>query len=88
MNWIEAEFAALRHFALNGTDHRSHAEQNAAIAAYVRCRNAHAHPKVNFAVGSPIRAWTDYPIKAARQPTGQVLDGLRRTSLRDSFTPG
>jgi hypothetical protein len=24
LNWIEAEFAALRHFALNGTDHQSH----------------------------------------------------------------
>ena len=23
-NWIEAQFAALRYFALNGTDHRSH----------------------------------------------------------------
>ena len=23
LNWIEAEFAALRYFALNGTDHRS-----------------------------------------------------------------
>jgi hypothetical protein len=35
LNWIEAEFAALRYFALNGTEHRSHAEQNAAIAGYV-----------------------------------------------------
>lgn len=26
LNWIEAEFAALRYFALNGTDHRSHEE--------------------------------------------------------------
>ncbi|WP_264936481.1 transposase [Streptomyces sp. A012304] len=33
LNWIEAELAALRYFALNGTDHRSHEEQNAAIAA-------------------------------------------------------
>ena len=65
LNWIESEFAALRYFALNGTDHRSHAEQNAAIAAYVRWRNARAQPKVNFAVNSPIRAWTDYPAKAA-----------------------
>lgn len=24
LNWIEVEFAALRYFALNGTDHRSH----------------------------------------------------------------
>lgn len=29
-----SEFAALRHFALNGTDHRAHEERNAAIAAY------------------------------------------------------
>jgi hypothetical protein len=65
LNWIEAEFAALRNFALNGTDHRSHEEQNAAIAAYVRWRNARAKPKTNFAVGSPIRTWTSYPVKAA-----------------------
>jgi len=26
LNWIEAAFAARRYFALNGTDHRSHAE--------------------------------------------------------------
>jgi hypothetical protein len=38
--WIEAEFAARRHFSLNGTDHRSHDEQYAAIAAYVRWRIA------------------------------------------------
>jgi hypothetical protein len=42
LNWIESEFAALRYFALNGTDHRSHAEQNAAIAGYVRWHNIHA----------------------------------------------
>ncbi|MBS9376039.1 hypothetical protein GON09_005060 [Rhodococcus sp. B50] len=65
LNWIESEseseFAALRYFALNGTDHRSHADQNAAIAAYVRWRNAHADPKTNFAPDSPIRTWTEYP---------------------------
>jgi hypothetical protein len=31
-------------------------EQNAAIAGYVRWHNTRAQPKVNFAVGSPIRA--------------------------------
>jgi hypothetical protein len=36
LNWIELEFAALRYFALNGTDHRTHEEQNTAIAAHVR----------------------------------------------------
>ncbi|MGF7124545.1 hypothetical protein [Rhodococcus sp. BE178] len=59
--WIEAEFAAFRYFALGGTDHRSHGEQNAAIAAYVRWSNAHAEPKPNFAPDSPIRSWTEYP---------------------------
>ncbi|MFJ4577478.1 hypothetical protein ACIP4W_40250, partial [Streptomyces sp. NPDC088846] len=65
LNWIESEFAALRYFALNGTDHRNHGEQNAAIAAYVRWHNSHAEPKTNFAPDSPIRTWTDYPTKAA-----------------------
>lgn len=50
---------------LNGTDHRSHGEQNAAIGAYIRLRNARAEPKTNFAPDSPIRTWTQYPIKAA-----------------------
>jgi hypothetical protein len=27
LNWIECEFTALRYFALNGTDHRSHTER-------------------------------------------------------------
>jgi transposase len=44
LNWIEAEFAALRYYALNGTDHRSHEEQGKAIAGYVRWRNARARP--------------------------------------------
>jgi transposase len=65
LNWIEAEFAALRYFALNGTDHRSHSEQNSAIAGYVRWHSIGAQPKVNFATDSPIRTWTDYPAKAA-----------------------
>ncbi|MEU5947696.1 hypothetical protein ABZ793_19325 [Micromonospora sp. NPDC047465] len=29
LNWIEAEFAAVRYVVLNGTDHRTHAEQDA-----------------------------------------------------------
>lgn len=65
LNWIESEFAALRYFALNGTDHRTHHEQNAAIAAYIRWRNNRAEPKSRFAPESPIRQWTEYPAKAA-----------------------
>ncbi|WP_231494076.1 IS630 family transposase [Nocardiopsis sp. CNT312] len=65
LNWIESEFAALRYYALNGTDHRSHAVQNKAIGAYVRYRNRRARPKTCFAQSSPIRSWTSYPAKAA-----------------------
>ncbi|MEU3776933.1 transposase [Streptomyces sp. NPDC032472] len=64
LNWIESEFAALRYFALNGTDHRSHTEQNAAIAAYVCRRNVRAEPKTRFAPDSPIREWTENPTAA------------------------
>jgi hypothetical protein len=62
---LEAEFAALRYFALNGTDHTSHAEQGAAIADYLRWRNARAKPKRNFPPDSIIRTWTDYKINVA-----------------------
>jgi transposase len=62
LNWIEAEFAALRYFALNGTDHRSHDEQGKAIKAYIVWRNAHAEPKRGFAINSKIRS-PDYRAK-------------------------
>lgn len=55
LNWIECEFSALRYFVLNGSDHRSHHEQNRAIRAYLRWRNAHATPKRDFAIDSKIR---------------------------------
>jgi hypothetical protein len=64
-NWIEAGFAALRYFALDGTDHRTHDEQNIAIDSYLRWHNTHAQPKTGFATDSPIRTWTRYPIKVA-----------------------
>ncbi|MET7966245.1 transposase [Micromonospora sp. NPDC005305] len=64
LNWIEAEFAALRYFALNGTDHRTHAEQDAAIGDYIRWPNQRARPKTALATDSKIRH-PDYPFKAA-----------------------
>lgn len=39
LNRIECHFATLRKFALDNTDHRSHAEQEAAIEQYLRWRN-------------------------------------------------
>lgn len=62
LNWIEAEFAALRYFALNGSDYRTHAEQGKAIGDYIRWRNREAKPKTNFAINSKIRS-PDYQAK-------------------------
>lgn len=42
LNRIEAQFTALRYFALDGTDHHSHAEQALMIRRYIAWRNRHA----------------------------------------------
>lgn len=42
LNRIEAQFTALRYFALDGTDHRSHDEQNRMIRRYIAWRNRNA----------------------------------------------
>ena len=41
LNRIECHFAALRYFALDGTDHRNHDEQNSMIRRYIVWRNHH-----------------------------------------------
>ncbi|WP_019901992.1 hypothetical protein [Salinispora arenicola] len=64
LNWLEAEFAGCRYFALNSTGHRSHPEQDAAIGDYIRWRKQRVRPKTSFAAGSKIRH-PDYPLKAA-----------------------
>src|SRR5690606_32688598 len=64
LNWIEPEFAAVRYFALAATDHRTHAEQDTAIGAYIRWRNQRAQPKTGYATNSKSRH-PDYPFKAA-----------------------
>ncbi|WP_020124774.1 transposase, partial [Streptomyces canus] len=42
LNRIEAQFTALRYFALDGTDHASHKEQGSMIRRYIIWRNQHA----------------------------------------------
>jgi transposase len=42
-NRIEAQFTALRYFALDGTDHASHHEQASIIRRYIIWRNNHAY---------------------------------------------
>ncbi|PSK67156.1 hypothetical protein B0E53_00884 [Micromonospora sp. MH33] len=71
LNWIEAEFAAVRYFALNGTDHRTHAEQDTAIGDYIRWRNQRARPKSGFAINSKIRH-PDYPFGPAGGGAGRA----------------
>ncbi len=43
LNRIEAQFTALRYFALDGTDHASHHEQASMIRRYIIWRNNHAY---------------------------------------------
>jgi hypothetical protein len=45
LNRIEAQFQAPRYFALDGTDHRSHDEQNTMIRRYIAWRNRNATDK-------------------------------------------
>ncbi|MFI6005791.1 IS630 family transposase [Streptomyces sp. NPDC051366] len=42
LNRIEAQFTALRYFALDGTDHTGHKEQGSMIRRYIVWRNKHA----------------------------------------------
>lgn len=42
LNRIEAQFTALRYFALDGTDHPSHKAQGSTIRRYIIRRNKHA----------------------------------------------
>ena len=43
LNRIEAQFTALRYFALDGTDHGTHREQASMIRRYIIWRNNHAY---------------------------------------------
>ena len=54
LNRIEAQFTALRYFALDGTDHHSHAEQATMIRRYIAWRNRHAasHPRLQKIVAN------------------------------------
>ena len=43
LNRVEAQFTALRYFALDGTDHPTHKEQASMIRRYIIWRNNHAY---------------------------------------------
>lgn len=50
LNHIEAQFTALRYFALNGTDHADHKEQGSMIRRYILWRNRHTDNRLLHAV--------------------------------------
>jgi transposase len=54
LNLIECQFAALRRFTLNGTDYLSHAEQDAAIHAYIRWHNRSARPAKTWRLNAEV----------------------------------
>ena len=45
LNRIEAQFQALRYFALDGTDHANHKEQASMIRRYIIWRNRNEHDR-------------------------------------------
>ncbi|WP_446220672.1 hypothetical protein [Micromonospora sp. IBHARD004] len=63
--------------ALNGTDHRTHAEQDTAIGAYIRWRNHRAQPKSGFAI--PVR-------RPGRNPPG-ATSPIARAVRRGRYKP-
>jgi len=50
LNRIECQFQALRYFALDGTDHKDHDEQNSMIRRYIAWRNRHNHDEALRAI--------------------------------------
>jgi hypothetical protein len=43
LNRVEAQFTALRYFALDGSDHATHKEQASMILRYIIWRNNHTY---------------------------------------------
>ena len=55
LNWIESEFAALRYFALNGTDQPQSRRTGRRHRRPISAGNQHAEPQRGFGVDSKIR---------------------------------
>ncbi|ROP47763.1 DDE superfamily endonuclease [Streptomyces sp. PanSC9] len=63
LNRIEAQFTALRYFALDGTDHASRKEQGSMIRRYIIWRNKHAADErlrevVDRSLANRLRGWS------------------------------
>jgi transposase len=56
LNRIECSFGPLKKFALNNSDHRSHAEQQRAVRSYLLWRNRHRQLTIQPLPGARNRA--------------------------------
>jgi hypothetical protein len=66
LNRIECKFIALRYLTLDGTDHRSHAEQNSMIRRYIAWRNkAHRSRSTSCHFNARTRSLTGHWIPGA-----------------------
>jgi transposase len=54
LNLIECQFQALRRFTLNGSDYASHAEQDAAIHAYLRWHRRNCRPAKPWRINAEV----------------------------------
>ena len=85
LNRIEAQFTALRYFALDGTDHRSHEEQNSMIRRYIIWCNNHAYnERLRRIVDRAMPCADSSTICARRQVT---TDPLPRRMIRTRRCP-
>ncbi|ELB92685.1 transposase [Rhodococcus wratislaviensis IFP 2016] len=76
LNRIEAQFTALRYFALDGTDHSSHREQASMIRRYIIWRNKHAADD-GYGRSSTRQTLPDAALETARRPCPEGWGRLR-----------
>src|SRR5262249_38738684 len=81
---IEAQFTALRYFALDGTDHATHQEQASMIRRYIIWRNNHAYDERLRQVVA--RATLPEAAQGKRAKTG--IDKQFQDQVRDMIKPG
>jgi hypothetical protein len=80
LNRIEAQFTALRYFALDGTDHHTHREQGSMIRRYIAWRNRNAEDR-------ELRRIVNRANVACAAPAGELSyalgdTGIERLNLR------
>jgi hypothetical protein len=86
LNWIQAEFAALRYFVPNGTEHRSPAERDTAIGDYIRWRNQRARFKTGYATNCGRAAPSSLSSGSGAVPRAACFDRLSHIGRHYRFS--